>query len=90
MNWLGDGDMLPAKLRKFPSRIFTYTWNANTFYDASDETFKSQAETLLRKIHEIRAETKTVGLPIIFIASCFGGLLLAKLRAAWLWLYARH
>ncbi|KAK4206945.1 hypothetical protein QBC37DRAFT_456891 [Rhypophila decipiens] len=54
--------MLPEKIAKVPSRVFTYSWNANTFYDASDEPFKSQAETLLRKIHEMRAETKTLGL----------------------------
>ncbi|KAM7213619.1 hypothetical protein V8F06_011005 [Rhypophila decipiens] len=55
VNWLGDKDMLPEKLAKVPSRVFTYSWNANTFYDASDKPFKSQArpccESSMRCVH---------------------------------------
>ncbi|KAK4445381.1 hypothetical protein QBC34DRAFT_429156 [Podospora aff. communis PSN243] len=79
VRWLSDEDMLPAVLKGLsPARIFTYSWESNTFHDASDDSFKTQAETLLQKINEFRCSTRTAELPIIFIASCFGGLLLAK------------
>ncbi|KAK3369601.1 hypothetical protein B0T24DRAFT_596325 [Lasiosphaeria ovina] len=78
VNWLSDDDMLPAVFKKRRARIFTYHWNANTFIDASTESFGGQAEALLSRIHEARTKDETTELPIVFIASCFGGLLLAK------------
>ncbi|VTT73800.1 unnamed protein product [Fusarium fujikuroi] len=55
--------------------IFTYDWNANYFQDAPVQTLLSHADTLLAHI----AETRDVkSRPIIFIASCFGGLVLIE------------
>ncbi|KAH7228871.1 hypothetical protein BKA60DRAFT_441377 [Fusarium oxysporum] len=65
--------MLPATVPE--ARIFTYDWNANYFQDAPVQTLLSHADTLLAHI----AETRDVkSRPIIFIASCFGGLVLIE------------
>ncbi|VTT63488.1 unnamed protein product [Fusarium fujikuroi] len=73
VNWLADEDMLPATVPE--ARIFTYDWNANYFQDAPVQTLLSHADTLLAHI----AETRDVkSRPIIFIASCFGGLVLIE------------
>ena len=87
VNWLSDKDMLPAVLENtgsLPARIFTYQWEANTFHNASSHSFKTQAQLLLDKIWEMRTGSETTELPLLFIASCFGGILLAKalVRAA--------
>ncbi len=63
IRWLSDDNMLPASLRKgdlgkLPARIFTYSWEAGTFRDASSEYFKTQAETLLQKINEFRKKVR--------------------------------
>jgi hypothetical protein len=56
-------------------RIFTYDWDANYFKDAPVQTLLSHADTLLELIAENQgAKTR----PIIFVASCFGGLILAE------------
>ena len=73
VNWLSDNDMLPAAIPK--ARIFTYDWNANYFRDAPVQTLLGYADTLLGLIAENQG-TKTR--PIIFVASCFGGLILAE------------
>ncbi|KAK0623518.1 hypothetical protein B0T14DRAFT_425965 [Immersiella caudata] len=65
--------MLPAALPK--ARIFTYDWNANYFADAPVQTLLGHADTLLGLIAEGRVSQMR---PIIFIASCFGGLILAE------------
>ncbi|KAK0717567.1 hypothetical protein B0T26DRAFT_675850 [Lasiosphaeria miniovina] len=67
VNWLSDDDMLLAVVKKRRPRIFPYHWNANTFIDASIES-----------IHGARTKDETTHLPIVFIACCYGGLLLAK------------
>ncbi|EXL45100.1 hypothetical protein FOCG_13863 [Fusarium oxysporum f. sp. radicis-lycopersici 26381] len=73
VNWLADEDMLPATVPE--ARIFTYDWNANYFQDAPVQTLLGHADTLLAHI----AETRDVkSRPIIFIASCFGGLVLIE------------
>ncbi|KAK0741212.1 P-loop containing nucleoside triphosphate hydrolase protein [Schizothecium vesticola] len=74
VNWLSDRDMLPAALPE--ARIFTYDWNANYFEDAPVQTLLGHADTLLRLIVAEGRGSQTR--PIIFIASCFGGLLLAE------------
>ena len=73
MNWLSDGDMLPAALPK--PRIFTYDWNANYFGDAPVQTLLGHADTLLGLVAEVHGSQSR---PIIFIASCFGGLIVAE------------
>ncbi|KAK0639874.1 hypothetical protein B0T16DRAFT_383637 [Cercophora newfieldiana] len=73
VNWLSDHDMLPAALPS--ARIFTYDWNANYFADAPVQTLLGHADTLLGLIAAGRGSQTR---PIIFIASCFGGLILAE------------
>ncbi|KAK3352633.1 hypothetical protein B0T25DRAFT_189556 [Lasiosphaeria hispida] len=65
--------MLPAALPK--ARIFTYNWNANYFEDAPVQTLLGHADTLLGLVAEARGSQTR---PIIFVASCFGGLILAE------------
>lgn len=81
MNWLSDRDMLPEALPK--ARIFTYDWDANCFADAPVQTLLGHADTLLGLIAEGRGSRTR---PIIFVASCFGGLILAEVCP---WIYTR-
>ncbi|KAI0545030.1 hypothetical protein F4679DRAFT_562410 [Xylaria curta] len=74
--WLKDEEMLPRFIPD--SRILTYDWNANYVKDASKDRFLGHADTLLEHIYQNRLETNRSCRPIIFIASCFGGLLLAN------------
>ncbi|KAK4222255.1 hypothetical protein QBC38DRAFT_460598 [Podospora fimiseda] len=70
--------MLPAALPT--THIFTYDWNANYFADAPVQTLLGHADTLLGLIAEgRRSQTR----PIIFVASCFGGLILAEEGSAY-------
>ncbi|KAK4223171.1 putative kinesin light chain [Podospora fimiseda] len=73
VNWLSDRDMLPAALPT--AHIFTYDWNANYFADTPVQTLLGHADTLLGLIAEGRRSPTQ---PIIFVASCFGGLILAE------------
>lgn len=73
MNWLSDREMLLAALPE--SRIFAYDWNANYFEDAPVQTLLGHADTLLGLVAESRGSRTR---PIIFVASCFGGLILAE------------
>ncbi|KAL4725656.1 hypothetical protein ACLX1H_007806 [Fusarium chlamydosporum] len=76
VNWLQDTDMLPSFVPS--ARILTYQWNAR-YGDAAPSTpFNSQAIMLLEDIYTERFFSKRRERPIIFIASCFGGLLLAS------------
>ncbi|KAI1159455.1 hypothetical protein F5B18DRAFT_636937 [Nemania serpens] len=73
VNWLSDKNMLPAVVPE--ARIFTYDWNANYFENAPVQTLLSHAENLLA---HVVGEQGSISRPIIFIASCFGGLVLAE------------
>ncbi|KAF5621723.1 ankyrin repeat [Fusarium sp. NRRL 25303] len=75
INWLQDNKMLPSLVPR--ARVLTYQWNARYDEVASTVPFESQAFMLLDDIYNERffSEHKR---PIIFIASCFGGLLLAR------------
>ncbi|KAI0159859.1 hypothetical protein GGR52DRAFT_582588 [Hypoxylon sp. FL1284] len=73
VNWLQDSDMLPAAVPD--ARIYTYDWNAKVFDNAPVQTLLNHADNLLSLI---AVERSTSGRPIIFIASCFGGLVLAE------------
>lgn len=75
VNWLADADMLPAAIPE--ARIFTYDWNANCFQDAPVKAILGHSDTLLTHLAETRG---TGARPIIFVASCFGGLVLAEVR----------
>ncbi|KAM3088293.1 hypothetical protein ACMFMG_002347 [Clarireedia jacksonii] len=76
VHWLKDHDMLPSHLPN--ARIFTYDWNAGTEKNAATDTLFGHADALLRRLHIKRDGYGTTDRPIIWIASCFGGLLLAK------------
>ena len=73
VNWLSDKNMLPAHIPE--ARIFTYDWNANYFEDAPVQTLFGHADVLLALVTENQVSKKR---PIIFIASCFGGIVLAE------------
>ncbi|RBR17952.1 hypothetical protein FVER53590_00256 [Fusarium verticillioides] len=75
VHWLSDEHMLPSQMPQ--ARILTYDWNANYDKTASKETMRAHADTLLEDIHKNRAEFNRSQVPIIFIASCFGGVLLS-------------
>ncbi len=63
--------------RPFPRpSIYTYDWNANYFEDAPVQTLLGQADTLLGLVANGRSAER----PLIFVASCFGGLVLAEVR----------
>jgi hypothetical protein len=85
INWLTDPDMLPAATPK--ARIFTYDWDANYFKDAPVQTLLGHADTLLSHVSDrskVSLSGKMTTPPVIFIASCFGRLILAEVadRAA--------
>ncbi|KAI0103386.1 ARM repeat-containing protein [Nemania sp. FL0031] len=75
IHWLRHPKMLPSFIKN--ARIFTYDWNANYDNGAQDNTLLGHANTLLEHLCNERNESKTNN-PIIFVASCFGGLLLIK------------
>ncbi|OJI95773.1 hypothetical protein ASPVEDRAFT_77554 [Aspergillus versicolor CBS 583.65] len=73
-NWLKDPNMLPLDVPT--AQIYTYDWPGNFLSGSIDEPLKGHATTFLADLGaELRRQPKR---PIIFIASCFGGLLLAK------------
>ncbi|KLO81075.1 uncharacterized protein LW93_4648 [Fusarium fujikuroi] len=74
VHWLSDEDMLPSQMPQ--ARVLTYDWNANYDKTASKETMRNHADTLLERVHLNRDALKRTQVPIIFIASCFGGVLL--------------
>ncbi|KAL7817904.1 armadillo-type protein [Trichoderma aethiopicum] len=82
VNWLSDPDMLPARLKRV--RIFTCDWPADLIQDSSSVpwTVGEFARRLLAGILDMRlasaADAKSRGRPIIFIASCLGGIILVK------------
>lgn len=76
VNWLADPQMLPAR---FPTaRIFTCDWPAGLFKEKStiQMTVRELARSLLLGIHSRPGADK--GRPILFIASCLGGLILIQ------------
>lgn len=75
VHWLKDETMLPAVIPN--SRIFTYDWNASLDQTRSAQFLLGHATDFLSKLYMARLSEGN-DRPIIFIASCFGGLLLAK------------
>ncbi|PQE15930.1 Tetratricopeptide-like helical domain protein [Rutstroemia sp. NJR-2017a BVV2] len=73
VNWISDGEMLPALVPE--ARIYTYEWNANCFQDAPVQTMFGHADKFLACV---AGEQASQSRPIIFVASCFGGLILAE------------
>ncbi|KAI1129789.1 ARM repeat-containing protein [Nemania abortiva] len=75
VHWLRDKEMLPSVTKN--ARIFTYDWNANYDDDSPSSTLLGHADGLLESLRIQRKKDKGKD-PIVFIASCFGGLLLIK------------
>lgn len=78
VNWLSDRTMLQAAVPGVA--IYTYDWDARSFEDAPVRTLLGYADNLLACV---AGERRSQGQhprdrPIIFIASCFGGLILAE------------
>lgn len=83
VNWLKDEHMLPAEVSNV--RIFTCDWPAELFetVDSERDTIEELARLLLVAIKERPpAESNGAGggrnQPILFIASCLGGIMLMK------------
>ncbi|KAF7558104.1 hypothetical protein G7Z17_g195 [Cylindrodendrum hubeiense] len=80
-NWLADSHMLPAQVQR--TRIFTCDWPADLIQDSHSITWRIEelAVCLLAGIQTMRLTSAKNGLehpPILFIASCLGGLILMK------------
>jgi hypothetical protein len=69
--------MLPAAIPQ--ARIYTYDWDANCFLAAPVQTLLGHADNLLALVAGERGSRVR---PIIFVASCFGGLILAEVSYA--------
>ncbi|KAK7959729.1 TPR-like protein [Apiospora aurea] len=75
VHWLRDSDMLPAAIPE--ARIYTYDWNAKVFGHAPVQTLLGHADNLLGQVAAERSQSSEAR-PLIFVASCFGGLVLAE------------
>lgn len=82
VNWLQDQHMLPSKVERV--RIFTYNWPAGML-QPSDLVQKTEKEFAVLLFEDIRSQLQTTSdhpgsedRPILFIASCLGGLILMK------------
>lgn len=75
VNWLADTRMLPTVAGR--ARIYTLDWPAKLFNRSpTPTTLEESAQCLLRVITQhIKANSSR---PIVFIASCFGGIILLK------------
>ena len=80
VNWLQDPNMLPAR---FPTaRIFTLDWPANLF-KAQNEIEMSMDHLANRLLHSIKTRPgANMDQPILFIASCLGGVVLTHSMVA--------
>jgi hypothetical protein len=81
VNWLADKHMLPAEVSNV--RIFTCDWPAELFQtsDHAPDKIEELARLLLAGIRGRHARTsseETRDRPILFIASCLGGVVLMK------------
>ncbi|KPM36166.1 hypothetical protein AK830_g10416 [Neonectria ditissima] len=79
VNWLADSYMLPALVQRV--RIFTCDWPADLFQDSGSTpwTVEEFARRLLAGIQSMRhADGQSRDRPILFIASCLGGIILMK------------
>ncbi|KAI1125082.1 hypothetical protein F5Y10DRAFT_268422 [Nemania abortiva] len=77
VHWLKDEDMLPSKVPN--ARIFTYDWNITLDQGTATNNMLGHADDLLLAMHDMRSGSNgNANRPIIWVASCFGGLLLAK------------
>lgn len=79
INWLMSPDMLPHDLRN--ARIFTCNWPSRLYRNPKtvEMTISELAHALLCDIYSERCQLNTPkNRPVVFIASCLGGIILAK------------
>ena len=76
MYWLKDADMLPSVVKE--ARIWVFDWNSNFSHDAQIVRIPDLAGTLLNFIKDKRDDFQSR--KIVFIGSCFGGILVAQVR----------
>jgi hypothetical protein len=81
VNWLADKHMLPAEVSNV--RIFTCDWPAELFQNShhAPDKIEELARLLLAGIrgrHACTSSEATRDRPILFIASCLGGVILMK------------
>ncbi|KAH0565281.1 hypothetical protein GP486_001331, partial [Trichoglossum hirsutum] len=78
VNWLADPHMLPSKVG--PARIFTCDWPADMLQKSVPTTLEESAQVLLYSIrrHLTANRRAREDRPILFIASCLGGIILIK------------
>ena len=77
VNWLRDEDMLPAIIPQ--ARIWMFDYDSNYSENAQIVHVKDLGETFLRFIRDNKDQEVGVR-PLIFIGSCFGGLVVAQVR----------
>ncbi|KAK4149429.1 hypothetical protein C8A00DRAFT_46964 [Chaetomidium leptoderma] len=77
-NWLADPEMLPSKVGA--ARIFTCDWPADLLQpsDLVQKRIEEYALLLLDAIYRDLSVADTAPRPVFFIASCLGGIVLAK------------
>lgn len=82
VNWLQDQNMLPSKVNR--ARIFTCDWPSDIFQTSNlvQKTIEELARLLLVGIKSrllvANDHTRREDRPILFIASCLGGIILMK------------
>jgi hypothetical protein len=80
VNWLAHPDMLPKEVER--ARIFYCDWPANMLQkrDSIPTTLEDSAGFFLRLVRNHLATNRRAGRnrPIVFIASCLGGIILIK------------
>ena len=83
VNWLANEEMLPKRVGR--ARIFTCDWPANLLQESTSirKTMKEFARLLLAGIQNMRIKYMkqpgaTENRPILFIASCLGGIILME------------
>ncbi|KAJ2972067.1 hypothetical protein NQ176_g7367 [Zarea fungicola] len=78
VNWLEDGNMLPSNIPK--ARIFTCDWPTSMLQQSVPTTLEQSAQFLLESVEQHLKQNKQArnSRPILFIASCLGGIVLLK------------
>ena len=79
-NWLCDEDMLPRILPQ--ARIWAYNYNSNCYSDNAQEVdILGLGSSFLEILRGVR--DKGIGKrKLVFIGSCFGGIVVAQVRLA--------
>ncbi|KID93860.1 nacht nucleoside triphosphatase, partial [Metarhizium majus ARSEF 297] len=78
VNWLEKEDMLPHEVGN--ARIFVCNWEAEMFQKSTPTNLEESAQSFLRimRQHLEQGERGAAAKPVLFIASCFGGIILIK------------